>query len=212
MAYTLAQIVERVRAEVRDASGRFIDDDDVKRWANQAQDDLAARQFVLSKTVADVTADTTIAQPADYLHVRSLRLGTDLDDDVLFVDDDTFFSWTDSGESPGFTMAREHAAEIELYPAPAVGTAYSLAYFYTPAALDADDDVSGIPRDLRDKVVLFCIARAQMKLREWSAADRFMQMYEKGLRPHPNGTDRNQPSLSVVPIQDGYFDSLEYLT
>ena len=207
---TLTELLARVRQEVRDDAKEMFTDDQVTDYINEAQEDLANRQLVLTKTTASTTSDSTIPLPSDFIRPRSLRLGTTGDDDVEFVDDDVFWTWYDAGADPGHTIAVVHGSDIEVYPSISTSTAYSLRYFYRPADLSGANS-SDLPVELHPKLIYFAIARCYMKSREFNAADRFMQMYEVGLRAHPQGRDRVNPGPITIHPAPSYWESSDYL-
>lgn len=196
----LAQIRSRVRSVVRDTAGAFITDAEITEWTNEAQLDLVARMELLQKQAAGVTAGNTIALPADLLDVISLRLGT-ADGNVAFVDTDTWFDFSDAGATPPKTLGRPFGNNLELYPTPTTGTAYSLRYVVKPAPLVNDSDTPEIPEELHVRLVNYDRAHAKIKAAELQEGNTYMALYEAGLPSSPRGKRRQFPGpLSLAPV------------
>lgn len=128
----LDQIIARTRTVLRDSAGLLITDANIVDWSNEAQLDLQARIKILTASTTGTTSGNTIALPYNLLEATSLRIGTT---DYRFVDEDTWWSWSDAGLTPNEPIARVFADAIELYPTPATGSTYSLRFFRKPSRM-----------------------------------------------------------------------------
>lgn len=203
----------RVRQEVRDTNSEMFTDASIDDYLNEAQEDLANRLMVVTTSTTGTTSGNTISTAqTGLIKVRSLRLGSDTDkDDVEFVDDDVFFTWMDSGDDPGHTIAILTGGNIMLYPTPDTGTAWTMYFFKKPADLSAGGDESGLPAEFHPRMVYYATARCFYKQREFDAADRFMAMYERAV-PEQTLTDRQNPGPINIYPQQGPFDRSDYLS
>lgn len=202
---TLTQLIARVRTVLRDDAAVFVTDPDVTVWLNDAYTDLATRTDTIEGTFSGTTAGATLALPPTGTSVvsrpTSLRLGLAGDDDVVFVDDDVWNSWFDSGATPEFTLGRVYAHQIELYPTPTTGTAYTLRALLIPAPLAAGADVHLLPIQLERKLVLYAQAQAKLKLAEDTSAQEYLAMYEQGLPAVSIGTEQQNPGpFTLIPM------------
>lgn len=204
----LADLKRRVYSQLRDSNKAFAQDQEVEDWLNDGYVDMCARLQVLQFESSDVTTSDSIALPPgandpEPVQVLSLRFG---DDDVEWVDDVTFNSWYDSDATPPHTLGKVWNTGIELYPAPALGTAYTLRYSYLPTVLDTVEDEPLLPTHLHVKLVYYAAAQAKLKYGELDEADRFLVMYEQNLPPPIRGLVLMRPApLSLVP-EGGPFD------
>lgn len=201
---TVAEMKARVNAHIRDADNVFVTATEILGWLNDGCHDLAARTRTIRREATGTQSDNTLTLPTDFLEPITLRLGDD--DDVEFVDDDVWWTWSDAGADLTHTIARVFGANIDLYPTPAASTAYVLRYISLPAELTADGDISELPANLHPKATLYALWQAMMKLAEDGKADRFLGMYEEGLPPLPTGTARFNPGPITLWYQPGPFD------
>lgn len=211
MSLTLTQATARVRSLTRDSAGTLISDTDITGWLNEAQEDLANRLMIVTTSATGTTSGNTISSDQTRLiKVRSLRLGDETDkDDVQFVDDDVFFSWMDSGDDPGFTIAIMSGGSVVLYPTPETDTAWTMYFYQRPADLSAGGDTSSLPSEFHQKMVYYAIARAKYKEADPNMGDRYMSMYEQGL-PGMTLSDRHNPGPITLYPQQGPFDRSDY--
>jgi hypothetical protein len=209
---SLTEMTSRVRSVVRDADSLFITDNDITDWLNEGAGDLASRLDILRKEVTGSMSGSpgnTIALPPTptdqepVLRITMLRLATV---EVEFVDDDTWYAYSDSGFNLPHTIGREFGGTVYVYPTPSTGTTYSLQYSYLPQALSAGADISPLPCQFHMKLVRYAQAQAYYKLDEMGRADRAMANYEQGLPPVDLGGVKLVPGPVVLQMTPGPFD------
>jgi hypothetical protein len=202
-----------VRSVLKDDQGVFITDDEVKRWLNEAQRDLAARLRVLKKSISmsddlvpvplTVGADSTIPLPDDFLTVHRLLLTNE----AVQVNDDVWGSYTIPGATPGVTIYRIFSGSLVVYP-DATGDEYTLEYNYAPADLVENDDISPLPLQLHPKMVTY--ARAQAHWKDGSSlGETYFALYEKGLPQPSTGAESLLATPLTLSFQRGPFDTAD---
>ena len=195
----------RVRSVVRDTAATFITDDDINDWLEEANLDLAVRLRLL-QAEADETELTesgnAITLPADFLSPISLRLGTD---DAVFVDPETWWGYSDSGNRLTHTLARIFNNQIELYPTPTSGFTYRLRYYRAPVSM-SDSQASELPESLHVKIVHYATARAKMKDDRADEAQFFFGLYEQNLPAPSREKERLFPTPSGFTPAASPFD------
>ena len=207
---TLEELRRRVFAVVRDKSKRFITNDNVDDWINEAQQDLAIRQRVLPHVATDTFVGSSISLPTQAFEVLSLAIPADGERSADYVGDDDFNLYQRSGGSWPYSMFRVTGNEIEVYPSVDSVTTYSLHYLKAPAPLTELEHVSELPTELHPKLVRYAQAQACWMEREYAQGDRYWEMYQNGLSAHPQGRTRATPvPLSIVP-EANYFESSSY--
>jgi hypothetical protein len=211
MTLTLTQLRARVRTNIRDTAGDFVTDADITQWLNEAMIDIASRQEILENVFTGTWGATndlaleTLSATTEVLTIQQLLLGTS-GDNVIFVDDDIWQSYADSGADPGYTLGKVYAETIYLYPTPDFGTEYQLQATVTPVVLAADGDVHPLPQGFEPNMIQYATGFAYYKLSEPGLGDRMMQMYEQGLFPKTTGRETTKPGpITLIPVE-GPFD------
>lgn len=194
-----------MRALLEDSSGTYIADGELEDWINEAYLDIAARERLLTAETSGTTSGNSIALPDTFVSVITLRLGTT---DVQFVDDDTWWAYSDQASSPDTTLGRVFNETIELYPTPSTGTAYKIRYVKKPTALSAGADVPAIPEELHKKLVFYAVSRGKLKEGQEGMSDRYMAMYEEGLASL-NSRSRVVPGPLFITMSGGPFDTID---
>lgn len=188
---------------LRDESRSFVTNDDVLDWLNEAYFDLNARmRFLRSEALGTASGDITFPADPAVLEILSLRLGTD---DVDFVDDDVFNSWSDDGATPANTLGRVFERVIQLYPSPTASD-YTLRYVREPTQLVEDTDVPELPEHLQVKLIRYAQAQAFLKMDQSNEFTAFLGMYEQGLPPPPGVAKPINPGPLQVSYEKGPFD------
>jgi hypothetical protein len=209
MVATLTTLISRVRSVTRDTSGDFVTDTDITQWINEAITDIAARQAIVESEFSGSTSDNSIALPpsgsTETLMVETLILG-DEGDEVVFVDDEIWQAYSDSGAVPTFTLGKVFAEVIYLYPGPTSATDYILRATHVPAPLTTGSDTHALPLHMERKITDYAKAMAFYKLDDIGRGDRHMSMYEEGLFPVATGREIARPGpMTLVPVE-GPFD------
>ena len=201
----LSDLRARVRSIVRDADARFITDDDIDAWLNEAQTDLSARLDInQTEDTGTTNGSALLALPTgtEVVRVTSFRLE---DDDVEFVDADTFYAWLDSGAIPAHSIAIIFAGSVQTYPTPASGIDYVLRYTSVPPTMTSATTVS-LPVYLHSRMLRFAEAQAYYKMGEVGRGRDALAQYEDGLPGAPLGADKLTPGPFTLQFEPGPFD------
>lgn len=199
----LRELRDRVFTMLRDTSRAYVTNDDVDDWLNEGYFDLNARlQYLRAEDTGTVSGDLTLPLTPRVLTVLSLRLGID---DVEFVDDDVFWSWSDDAGTPKTTLGRVFEGVIELYPAPAAAS-YALRYIREPTLLDSDDDEPELPQHLQVKLIRYAQAQAFLKMDQANEFTAYLALYEEGLPGPPGIIKPINPGPLTVTRELGPFD------
>jgi hypothetical protein len=206
---TVAVLLQQVRIFSRDPDGTFIEDPFILAWMNEAQRDLAARLKLLDATVTGTVSAGVITLPwatdPQYLEMITLEIAGSK---VMFVDTDMFDGYADSATTVGddTIIARVFNNTVELYPAPANGTAYTLVEKRLPAELTSGDDVVVLPMQLERKIVEYCKFQAMMMLGRTDEASAWLNMYENQLPPPSTGRIGQNPVFLSTQPEATVFD------
>lgn len=206
-------MIQAVYRHIQDSQRAFVKEEDVQGWLNQALLDVDARLRFTRIEVTGTTTGNTITLPVTavgppatvgVVEPLSLRLGTD---DVVFVSDDDWNDWSDSGDSPPSTLGRVFNGNIELYPTPGNATAYTFRYLAEPAPLVNHSDSPTLPKHMHPKLVAFAAAEACYQDGNLALGDRKHAEYLENLPSLPTGASKLIPGPLTVGWTPGPFDT-----
>lgn len=209
---TLTEMRDRARSVVRDTAKEFITDADLTAWINEAYLDLVTRFGLLKKefsiamgAAGTSVVDGTVDLPADFIAMTKLRLAGETG---FPVSDDDWWMYSDGDADPSPPVFRVFNEKLEIFPAPSTGTAIRLRYVYQPTALAASDSIPAVSEELHHLLIRYAQAQAKYKKHEFEAGDRYLQMYESGMRD-ARPRDREMPGPLVMTMEGGPFDHSE---
>ena len=200
---------ERVYTVVRDNQNReFVTPDQVDIWMREGMTELTSRLQLTQAETTGVTSGATLALPTAYVDMVWLKVvdSGDSDDYVQWVDEDVWNSWDEGSWDPGMTLGRVFNGNVELYPTPTTGTAYTMRYWTT-----SDASLTGLTGSLKTRIVHYARAHALWKWGESSLGDKYFSLFEQHL-PNPDLQSKNRAPgpISLYPRFDGWFDSAAY--
>lgn len=193
----------RVFTVLRDDTRRFVTDEDVEEWINEAQELIAQRIEFPMEEVSIVAADGGFALPTDFLRLDSIFVG---DSRVHFTDNIEFDRYRVSGNWPYKTLGRLFADTIEVLPRPADGQTATLRYVRRPARLTSIQQDCELPQELHYNIVDYARAQGKYKEEELESGDRYMQRYERGLPLPSSAASRRFPGPLSARYEAGPFD------
>jgi hypothetical protein len=183
---TVADIATRVKRIFGDESGALIDDDDILRWANDAQLDIARKTHCLVKTEYYNSGVGTyqLGLPAGFLFFQRATFDGRLLSSISYQELDS--RYPERGASyPSSTpeYLTFVGSAIELFPAPSTVGSNNIVitYIARPATLVADGDVLEIPDQYYEAILNFCLMRAKEQDQDWSASNIYRDKFETEL-------------------------------
>jgi hypothetical protein len=178
------EIAKRVKRQFGDEAGAQITDEDIIRWINDAQRDLAASNDLLQTTATTkvVRGQDHYNLPPDLLTLRSVRVsGRKLEP----LSNEQAADWapnTPQQRQGMVTHFSTWALKIDLYPIPDYNDTDDLQLYYTrsPIPVATMDDVPELPLQYHNRIVDYCIAHAH-ELDDNMEAYKFkMQQFQEG--------------------------------
>lgn len=221
MTNTTQNLIDDVRAVIRDTDGNFVADTDILMWLNEAYLDLGARlRLFRAETTGTLDSEGTVAVPNGFIELVYATV-QERDEDTAqtkidFVDDVVFDSYRLSGDPgttdnpgtatwPGVVIGRIFAGTLETFPVCA-SQAYTLRYVYTPDELDVSGSNPASPAELDIRLVNYARAHAKYKEGELPEGDRYMRLFAEGLPTQPRAMMRERPGPSALTPAPSYFD------
>lgn len=172
-SYTLNQMIDAVRSQTNELDHEFIKQADIKRWLNDAQDNITDFLKIEEKTtVLLVEAQEDYDIPADIN--KFIRVDVD-GKKYSFKGLDTF------NDDPAGNIYTAWENKIYLYPVPdaaAAGDALNIYYYRKPARLDESSDKTDIDEKYDELLILYAIARCYQKAQEDMKFKSVMEEYE----------------------------------
>lgn len=203
----VSDIAIRVKRIFGDESGAQIDDDDILRWANDAQLDIARKTHCIVKTEYYNTSvdGYELSPPSGFLFFLRATCDGRMLSPLSYQELDVRYPHR-LEEYPAATP--EYivflGSSLQLYPAPDTAGSDNLiiTYIARPAALVNLGDVLEIPDQYYEAVVTFCLMRAKELDQDWAASGIYQQRYEDELINIK--TDQHQPAQADYPVVRDY--------
>ncbi len=206
---TVTLLTAKVRRPLRDGNADFITDAEILEYLNEAQLDIAMRTLAIQAETTGTFSTYQVALPATYISFVSLRVGAEIED-AEWVDNETFDSWKRSGGTPPRSMARIFASNVEVYPTPSVGTAYTFRYARTPTALASGSDVPEVAEYWQvHNMVRYAQAHCKLKDGETGEFEAYMGMFNEGLPETKGPTTKFKPGPISIRFEPGPFDTYD---
>lgn len=171
------EIMTRVQRQFGDESGAQITEDDILRWCNDGQLDIARRTECLQSHAETSSAadDGSYELPDEFMFARRVTF-----DNILLhrIELETLdgMHGTYRDREGAFTGEPESyyiwGHKLYIYPAPSAPGVGNLDIFFvrTPALLRFDTDVPEIPLHMHEDLVRYCLTRAKELDEDWDAA------------------------------------------
>ena len=200
---TFEEMQYRAFSVLRDDNKRFITDDDVESWLNEAQELIAQRIEFPGEEVDIAAADGKIALPSDFLRLETLFVG---EMSIKFVDNVLFDQYRVSGNYPYRALGRLFDDYIELIPEPTDGELVTMRYIRRPVRLSASQSTCELPQELHYNMVDYARAQGKYKEEELESGDRYMNRFERGLPLPSSAASRRYPGPLQARYEAGPFD------
>lgn len=175
MALTLIDAITKVRSLIDESSSVFWEDDEITRWLNEGQNDIARRSECLrdSSTVSVTAGTQEYSAPTDMVRItrvtyaptgsnqiypltyRDMHSADAIWGTMQATTDGTPAIWTSWGFPPSLT--------ITLFPTPTQDGNINVFYYRLPSTLAQDSDTIEVPGGWEDLVVEYAIMLALRK-------------------------------------------------
>lgn len=204
MALTLADVIGRVRDQLRDQSQQVFNNTEIVRYTQDWLREVAANEgaFVKTTTLSTVASTRVYSLPTDFLqmirvwHNDSIVLPEASVDHLAYVTGD----FTDTGTPFVYYLERDPVGvtsqvmlRIGFFPVPSAAVTVRYFYQYMPAVPSAMSDRLVLPPGYDDGVVPYICWQLRKSDREPEEAERYKREYleEMGrlksrLRKSPN--------------------------
>lgn len=180
----LGEIIKSVQRQLGDESEVQFEKADIKRWANDAQVDIARKTECLqehSETSA-VSEDGSYLLPADFIGLKRVSFDKSVIQPTTLDNADKSYPNRDRGEGSTGSPSTYYVwgRTLHLYPWPEQGGIANLDiwYYRAPKALAADEDIPEIPSWMHEDIVRYCIARGKELDEEDAQSQKAMTEYD----------------------------------
>jgi hypothetical protein len=142
---------------------RRVEDNEILDWLNEGITEVSWRTKSVRLEATGTTTNGEVPLPDRFLQNVYLKLSVALADgsyEVEFVENSKFQQFLDAASSLPHTIGRLYGGQVELYPHPADGTAWTWRYIAYGSQLVEGTDKTDIPFALQVRVVQFARAQA----------------------------------------------------
>ncbi len=197
------EIATRVKRQFGDEASIQITNDDVIRWVNDGQRELAIQNDLLqtAATAAIVAGQDQYFLPPDILTLRSVRVAGRRIEPISFEQAAPNFT----GEARGVPCQFSNwANRIDLYPTPNYSDANDLQLYYTriPVAVVSLADVPEIPVQYHGRLVDYCLQQAYELDENWAAAQVKGEQFQRGAQELKGRDTVQEYYPSIVSVED----------
>ena len=208
----LGQIIYAVQRMFGDTSGVQITEDDIIRWANLAQIDIARKVECIQEHVATdtVAEDGSYPLPENFLSMKRVTLSGALVQPTTLEKSDAALPYREvtpvaQGTPTSYFIWRN---TLYLHPVPSVSESAILEVFYVrlPAPMLSEDDSPEIPETLHEDIIKYCLIQAKELDEDSNEAtklrveylDRMAESRDEALNKHAD----SYPSVRLLPGDD----------
>lgn len=198
----VSDVGTRVKRQFGDEVGAQIDDEDIIRWCNDAQQEIALQQKLLQTTavVPTVVNQQDYTLPTDLLALRGVRYDkvrvTGITMDEI---DNVLKDRTEVYGIPQYYWLFSNT--LSLWPTPDDIKNITIYYTKVPTALAAVGDTISLPAQFNNRIVEYCIAQA-------AELDNDLEHYQLKMGQFQAGIDQ----VKNVPEQTEIDDSYPYMS
>lgn len=162
---TVAEVMTAVKRQFGDESGVQLEDADIIRWVNDAQDVIVAKTKVLKakSTTPSVPGQTAYTFPSENIHqVESLHYDGMRILNMSFAEAEEYvFSADPTQAMSGFpSIWYEWAGSFTLWPTPDDVKSIDLYYTKRPARVTSSSDVLSVPDKFYQQVIQYVLQNA----------------------------------------------------
>lgn len=187
----LSDVMIRVKRQFGDEAGIQVTEDDITRWANDAQRDIVMRNESILQTTR--TANSVASQqfydfPDDLLVLRSIHYKR-TDGDLAFYKlkgmsytefDEYIDGWEGTAYGPAWPICyTTYSNQIAMFPIPVNDGTDNIKIIYSrePTELVDSTDELDLPVPYHNSVVEYCLQKAYQLDEDWNAANILAAQY-----------------------------------
>lgn len=192
----LGELKIRVRRQFGDEASVQITDDDLTRWANDAQRDVVMKNETVLQVVGltnSVAGQQEYSFPQDLLVLRSIAYKMSASDPsyhrlrgMSYAEFDEFIDgWDGKAYGDSFPVVyTTYANKFILFPAPVSSETDNIKIIYSrmPQDLSDDGDEIDLPTPYHNAVVDYCLSKAYELDEDWNAATMKTTQFEASIR------------------------------
>lgn len=203
-----SEIATRVKRQFGDEADIQIKDEDILRWINDAQREIASANDLLQTvaTTAVVANQREYTLPANILLLRSVHYQGQKLRPLNSREAEEYLATGVATGTPIYFWA--WANKINLYPQPDSTDPDDLQLFYTrqPTEVTAVGDTPEIPLEYHNAIVQYCLAQAYELDENWSAAQTKSQQFNSGVANLKGKEEANDfyPHITSTDVEVGY--------
>jgi hypothetical protein len=211
----VGEIKTRVKRQFGDESSVQVTDDDIVRWINDGQREIATVNDEVLETIATtaITSGTAdYALPEDMLRLRTVRYGNrkiqgltlqEAEEKIVNYEDPASYK---TGTPEYFWI---YANRITLYPTPNLTDSDNLKLYYTriPAAVAIDADIPELHAKYHSAIIAYVLQQAYEMDEDWTASGNKSAQFVNNLNSLKESdwiTHDSYPTIRVLPEDDGF--------
>jgi hypothetical protein len=184
-SYSGTDVADRVKRQFGDESGVQITDNDIMRWTDMAQTEIAQKNHLLDqKLVTSITAgQTDFVLPIDLLELISVRWEGEKLQGLTMQEFDAYIGANaNPGAAPCIYFVYQNT--ISIWPAPSTtpsGSALAIYYTQKPPPLVFLDSMLALPDKYFNRIVEFVLQQAYELDEDYNASNMKDQQFNRNL-------------------------------
>ena len=160
----VADILSRVKRQFGDESGAQITDEDIIRWVNDGQNEIAQMHDLLEATATAYTVDGKVDYdlPPNMVSLKSVYYDDRKLENLSTQEFDEWIrQWNDGSKGSGDSWVyTSWGNKVTLFPAPSERKALRLVYSCFPAPVETSTDTLNIPTRYHNRLVEYVLQQA----------------------------------------------------
>lgn len=181
------ELMRAVQRQFGDESGAVIQSEDIFRWINDGQFQIARRtgDSVTSTSIALAVGDYQKPLPNDFFKIQNAELDGCRLQVITFAQMGTLYPTLDSvsaqqGTSKYAAVNTPAPGVTRLTLAPRTGVAGTLVVSYNlrPPIINSTDDALSIPEEFHSTLIVYCLAKAKQMDGDDSAAAEYLAEFK----------------------------------
>lgn len=185
---TLGDVITYVKRQFGDESGVQITNDDIMRWANQAQMEIVNKNPIIQATATQdaVVGQQTYDPPPDIIQIESVMFDNCILEPKGFEDIRAALGPDNGGTSGIPGMWYTWANKLYLWPTPDRIKQIAVNYSKAPTVLTSEADLLSVPDRYFDRVCEYVNSKAYELDEDWNAHQVQRQQFEDKLLEDSN--------------------------